>query len=114
MGIHETFQLHERKVVIEEERRSRTMNNENGMHVDDEKMNLWTSIWIKPREAVRYAIDNKSMKFAIILVLIAGVFDVLNGASQNNLGDRMPVSIILMMTVILGPFLGLIGWWIAS
>ena len=34
------------------------------------------SVWLKPRETVRYAIDHKPMKFAIILALIAGVFDI--------------------------------------
>ncbi|MCG7334541.1 YIP1 family protein [Sporosarcina sp. ACRSM] len=87
-----------------------------GNEVFDKKedLNVWTSIWIRPRETVRYAIDNKSMKFALILVLISGVFDVLNGASQNNTGDVIPISVILLLAVVLGPFLGWIGWWIGA
>jgi hypothetical protein len=87
-----------------------------GNEVFDKKedLNVWTSIWIRPRETVRYAIDNKSMRFALILVLISGVFDVLNGASQNNTGDVIPVPVILILAVVLGPVLGWIGWWIGA
>ena len=90
------------------------MNEENGFFEQKEELNLWTSIWIKPRETVRYAIDTKPMKFAIILALIAGVFDVLNAASQNDLGDSMSVLTIFVLAVVVGPLLGLVGWWIAS
>ncbi|MFC5587652.1 YIP1 family protein [Sporosarcina soli] len=87
-----------------------------GNEVFDKKedLNVWTSVWIRPRETVRYAIDNKSMRFALILVLISGVFDVLNGASQNNTGDVLPVPLILILAVVLGPLLGWIGWWIGA
>ncbi|MFJ7935867.1 Yip1 family protein [Sporosarcina sp. NPDC096371] len=90
------------------------MNEGNDVLAKKEELNLWTSIWTKPRETVRYAIDHKSMKFAIILVVIAGVFDMLNAASQNNMGNSMSVSKILLFSVVLGPLLGLIGWWIAA
>ena len=87
-----------------------------GNDVFDKKreLNVWTSIWIKPRETVRYAIDNKTMKFAVILALIAGVFDTLDGAVQNNLGDTMSITMIFVFAILLGPVLGVIGWWIAA
>lgn len=79
-----------------------------------EEMNVWTAVWLKPKEAARYAIDFKPMKFAIILALIAGVLDLLNGASQNSLGDGMSVPGILVMAIIMGPILGIISWWIGA
>ncbi len=90
------------------------MNEENGKHIEDEKLNPWISIWISPRKTVRYAIDNNMMKFALILALVAGVFDSLNVASQNNIGDVMSVPMILVLAVVLGPMIGLIGWWIGA
>ncbi|WP_342511838.1 Yip1 family protein [Sporosarcina sp. FSL K6-1522] len=77
-------------------------------------LNVWTSIWIKPRETVRYALNHKTMKFAVILALITGVFDMLNGAVQNNLGDTMSITTIFVLAILLGPILGVIGWWIAA
>ena len=79
-----------------------------------EEMNVWTAVWLKPKEVARYAIDFKPMRFAIILALIAGVLDVLNGASQNSLGDMMSVPRIFMMAIVMGPILGLIAWWIGA
>lgn len=78
------------------------------------EMNVWTAVWLKPKEAVRYAIDFKPMRFAIILALIAGLLDVLNGTSQNNLGEGMSVPGIFVMAIIMGPILGLIAWWLGA
>ena len=90
------------------------MNEGNDVLDKKEELNLWMSIWTKPREAVRYAIDQKSMKFAIILALIAGVFNMLNGASSNNLGDTMSIPYIFVLAFVVGPTLGWISWWISA
>lgn len=90
------------------------MNEGNDVLDKKVELNLWTSIWTKPREAVRYAIDHKSMKFAIILALIAGIFNMLNGASSNNLGDTMSIPSIFVLGFVLGPILGWISWWISA
>ena len=79
-----------------------------------DEMNVWTAVWMKPKEAVRYAIDFKPMRFAIILALLAGVLDGLNGASQNNLGDGMSISGIFVTSILMGPILGLIAWWLGA
>ncbi len=90
------------------------MNNGNDVFEKKEELNVWTSIWVKPRVTVRYAIEHKPMKFAVMLALIAGVFDMLNAATQNNFGDTMPVPVIIVLAIILGPILGVIGWWIGA
>ncbi|WP_203247757.1 YIP1 family protein [Sporosarcina beigongshangi] len=77
-------------------------------------LNVWTAVWLRPKEAARYAIDFKPMRFAIILALIAGIFDMLNGASQNDLGDTMSLTKIFVVAIIMGPILGIIGWWISA
>jgi len=79
-----------------------------------EEMNVWTAVWLKPKEVARYAIDYKPIKFAIILALLAGVLDGLNGASQNNLGDGMSISGIFITSILIGPILGLIAWWLGA
>ncbi len=79
-----------------------------------EELNVWTAVWLNPKEAARYAIDFKPMRFAIILALIAGVLEMLNMVSQNYLGDTMSLPVIFVMAIVMGPFLGLIGWWIGA
>lgn len=84
------------------------------MNRGKDELNLWKSIWLKPRETVRYAIDHKPMKFAVILALIAGIFDLLNASTQNNFGDSISIPMIFVLAIILGPILGIIGWWISA
>lgn len=79
-----------------------------------EQRNLWKSIWLEPRETVRYAIDHKTMKYALMLVLIASLFDVLNVMTQNNLDTTIPASGFIIWLIVLSPVLGLIGWWIGA
>lgn len=79
-----------------------------------EQRNLWKSIWLEPRETVRYAIDHKTMKYALMLVLIASLFDVLNVMTQDNLDTTIPASGFIIWLIILSPVLGLIGWWIGA
>jgi hypothetical protein len=90
------------------------MNEGNGVLEKKEELNPWTAVWTKPREVVRYVIDYKPMKFAIILASITGIFNMLSVAMQNNFGDSMSVLVIFVLAIILGPFLGLIGWWIGA
>ncbi|MEK5038431.1 Yip1 family protein [Sporosarcina sp. FSL K6-3457] len=90
------------------------MKKENDLLSKKEELNVWTSIWLKPRETVRYAINHKPMKFAVILALIAGIFDLLNGATQNNLGDTISIPMIFVLAIIVGPIFGIIGWWIGA
>lgn len=90
------------------------MNKENDVFETKEELNVWTSIWLKPKATVRYAIDYKPMKFAVMLVLIAGIFDMLDAATQNNLGDSISVPMIFVLAIIVGPILGAIGWWIGA
>ncbi|WP_318614422.1 Yip1 family protein [Sporosarcina sp. YIM B06819] len=90
------------------------MNEGNDALDKKEQRNLWTSIWLEPRETVRYAIDHKTMKYAIMLVIIAGLFDVLNAATQNNLGATFTSPSFFIWLIVLSPVLGLIGWWIGA
>lgn len=87
--------------------------NEND-NVPDHVLNPWTSVWIRPRAAVRSAISNKPMKFAIILASIAGVAQLLDRAMNKNLGDSMSTMMVLLLAILVGPILGLLGWWISS
>lgn len=86
------------------------MNEANDILDKKEQRNLWKSIWLEPRETVRYAIDHKTMKYAIMLVLIASLFDMLNVMTQKT----MPTSSFILWVIVLIPIFALIGWWIGA
>lgn len=79
-----------------------------------EEMNLWTTIWIAPRKAVRFAIDYDKKKLAMILIVITGIINFLGRAIGDNLGDSMPFLLILVLALVGGTIAGFIGWWILS
>ncbi|MBE1556110.1 Yip1 family protein [Sporosarcina limicola] len=80
----------------------------------NEKMNPWLSVWVKPRKTMRYVIETKSMQYMLIVVLISGVIDILDKASNKNLGDSFALPLIILMALVLGPLFGWIGWWTSS
>ncbi|CAM3112732.1 Yip1 family protein [Filibacter tadaridae] len=85
-----------------------------GNRIEEKQLNPWLTIWVRPRETVRYAINTKPMKFAVILALLAGIPQMLDGATSNNLGDSISLPTIFILALIMGPLLGLLSWWIGS
>lgn len=85
--------------------------------IDDyevEKINPWLFIWLKPRKTIRYVMENKPMRTAIILALIFGISSVLDRAYTQNFGDTLSTGAILLTSFLLGPIAGIILWYISS
>ncbi|MBB4826246.1 hypothetical protein HNO89_003505 [Sporosarcina luteola] len=79
-----------------------------------EKLNPWLAIWVRPKETIRYAIENIPMGFITMLVAIVGIFDVLDRAVAKNLGDKIATPFIFLIALVAGPLFGILFWWIGS
>lgn len=79
-----------------------------------EEVNLWTSIWIEPKKAMRSAITHEKKQLVTILIIITGIINFLDRAIGENLGDSMPFLVILLLAIVGGAITGFIGWWILS
>jgi len=90
------------------------MDEKNDVIEQDVQLNVWTSVWIRPRKTVRYAIHNKTIEFALVLAAVAGISNFLDKASQKDYGDWMALPLILLLAVIAGPLIGLLGWWMGT
>nr|WP_316046365.1 YIP1 family protein [Planococcus glaciei] len=66
-------------------------------------MNPFTGIWLKTRETVRYVIEEKSMGFVILLMILSGISSALVGAFDSEMNQMMPVWGILLGSIIAGP-----------
>lgn len=88
--------------------------NENEQDRIGRKMNPWFTMWVYPRKTTRYVIENSSMKYAILLAMLSGVGSTLNTASNRDLGEIISTPSIILISLILGPLLGLLGWFIFS
>jgi hypothetical protein len=67
-----------------------------------------------PRETIRRIVGTNPRLHVIPLVCFAGICDVLDRASMKEMGDKMPLNVILWLAVIGGPLSGLLGLWIWS
>ena len=66
-------------------------------------------IWIRPRQTIRHIIDHDPAKYFLILVSISGAYRFLDTASDQSLGDDMPLAMILALAAIVGPIAGIIS-----
>ena len=78
------------------------------------KMNTWLTIWVKPKETIRYAIEHKTLLMAFLIVSIAGIGNGLDAAFGNSPGEVIPTWAILLLCVLGGPIYGLITLYVTS
>ncbi|MDN7228064.1 Yip1 family protein [Planococcus liqunii] len=67
------------------------------------EVNPFTGIWLKTRETVRYVIEEKSMGFVILLMILSGISSALVGAFDSEMNQMMPVWGIILGSIIAGP-----------
>ncbi len=78
-------------------------------------MNLWTNIWLQPRQTIQEIIDTNAQYAVIPLAILYGIWNALSRASNNEMGDKYELSSILFGTILSGTIGGLItlyvvGW----
>lgn len=87
---------------------------------EEEKMNVWTNIWLKPREVVRYGITKDMFLFAMILMAINGISNLWNELAGSNVEGVTNYFAYLSQTerlvwsLIGGPIIGIISWFIMA
>ena len=67
------------------------------------ELNPFTAIWTRPRETVRYVIEEKTTSFIVVLLILAGFTGGLSGASSE---EQMAV---IFGSLLLGPLAGAAG-----
>lgn len=83
-------------------------------YLEVEKVNPFYSIWFSTRKTIRYVIENKPLKYSIILAAISGIPTSLNSAGELSKNFDLSIWLLLLGAFILGPVLGLIGWGIST
>lgn len=75
-------------------------------------LNPWFSMWLRPRQTVRQIMWTQSHSYHWIwlLLLLVGADFLLDNASGQDLGDRLPISLIFVFSFILGPIPAAILW----
>ncbi|MDN3451341.1 YIP1 family protein [Planococcus sp. APC 3906] len=73
---------------------------------ETERVNPFTAVWLQTRKAARFVIEEKSIGFAIMLIMLSGIGSGLMGMQSSGGGAGMAGWQIFLLTVILGPVVG--------
>jgi len=65
------------------------------------ELNPFTAIWTRPRETVRYVIEEKPTSFIVILLILTGFTGGLSGASSEE--QLFPAVAVIFGSLLLGP-----------
>ena len=68
-------------------------------------LTLWTNI----RGTTRDVIDNRSLGYALIYISIGGIGSIMSGLLDSELNEFIPIPLIFILCVVLGPVLMIIG-----
>lgn len=74
----------------------------------------WMPIFRHPKQNIRLAMDETSAKVLFILISLYGMNAFLDQAMGRSLGDTIPFAAILVLSILLGPMLGAISWFLSS
>ena len=69
--------------------------------------NIFTKIWTKPKDTLKYILKNYPEKYVTILLVLGGIVNAIDRASNKDMGDNMSIASVLGIAIIFG---GLFGW----
>lgn len=72
------------------------------------------SIWVKPRETIRYIVETSPTKHVILLSMLAGVSAAFTITSAYSLGNSLSLTTILIICIVLGPAYGIVSVYISG
>lgn len=79
-----------------------------------QSFDAWFSIWTQPRATIQTLIDTNPGHSVIVLSILAGIYQIFDSASGNNLGDEQDLMMIIGMALVLGAVVGLIGLYLSA
>ena len=81
---------------------------------EGEKINPFFSIWLSTRKTTRYILDNKNLRYSLILAVISGIPLALSSGSQLLDLYDIPLRTLLIGLFLLGPLYGLLSWGVST
>ncbi|MGE7622733.1 YIP1 family protein [Viridibacillus sp. NPDC096237] len=72
------------------------------------------SIWLNPKKTARFVLEEKSIGYAIMFVILSGIAGTIIGTSDTEIYPIMPIWGIILLCTLLGPFLGLLSVSVSS
>lgn len=88
------------------------ITNPNSETITRSKYRLLLEMWVKPRNTIRYIIQTNPTQFVLIIAMLSGIFQVLGNFAQKGYGDYISLLNMYLISIIAGPVLGLISFYL--
>lgn len=79
-----------------------------------EILNPWTSMWTRPRATMRGILATNPTRHVLLLSVITGIAGAFDRAASESMGDTTSLKTIIFLALLLGPFFGILGLFIAG
>lgn len=80
----------------------------------EEVLNPWLTMWVKPRNTIRWILENKPNEMVIILAMLGGFSQAMDRASSKSLGDGLPFPLLILAAAVIGAISGIISLYLAG
>ena len=77
-------------------------------------LNPWFSMWLHPRRTIRQIVETNPDRLVLLLAAVGGIAEALTNASGDSKSDGMSLASILLMSLIVGPLMGILGLWLGG
>ena len=77
-----------------------------------EESRLLESIWLKPKQTLKFILDRCPDKYVTGLLFLGGISRAIDRASNNGSGDNMETWLVLTIAITIGGFFGWISFYI--
>ena len=77
-------------------------------------LNPWFSMWAHPRRTIRQIVATNPDRLVLLLAAVGGIVQGLTSSANKSQGDRISLSVILLVNLMIGPVMGIIGLWVGG
>lgn len=77
-------------------------------------MNPFLTVWFKPKSTTEYIMENKTIRYSIILFILSTYSNVLGGLQESGFVVGWSPWLVTILIIIAGPILGVMGFYVGS
>ena len=77
-------------------------------------LNPWFSMWWHPRRTIRQIVAANPDRLVLLLAAIGGIVQGFANAESKSKGDKTSLAAVLLISLIVGPLMGVFGLWLSG
>lgn len=82
--------------------------------METKPLNPWFSMWLHPRRTIRQIVETDPERLVLLLAAVGGIAQALANAESKSNGDKVSLTSVLLISLILGPLMGVFSLWLGS